>query len=139
MEEPMDLFSFGKSDDLQELEQGLLEMRKVMDQIVLAFGLTVLRIEEEGLWQQSGAPNLRAYRIKHLERLNIPKQTISTRRRIARGYMENKKALEGIDLTDNLSKLIHFSRAVSKHGKYETLKHFQEDTLAEWEKFVTVE
>lgn len=135
----MDLFSFGQSDDLNELEQGLLEMRKVMDQIVLAFGLTVLRIEEEGLWKQSGAPNLRTYRIEHLERLKIPKQTISNRRRIARGYMENKKALEGISLTDNLQKLVHFSRAVSKYGKAETLKHFQEDTLEEWEKFATVE
>lgn len=132
----MDLFSFGSSDDLKELEQGLLEMRKVMDQIVLAFGLTVLRIEEEGLWKQSGLPNLRTYQIEHLEQLNIPRQTISTRRRIARGYMENKKYLGEVDLTDNLSKLIHFSRAVAKHGEAETLKHFQEDTLSEWEDFV---
>lgn len=132
----MDLFSFGSSDDLNELEQGLLEMQKVMDQVVLAFGLTILRIEEEGLWHQSGLPNLWTYRVEHLDQLAIPKQTISTRRRIARGYMENKTLLEGIDLTDKLSKLIHLSRAIEKHGRNAALKHFQEDSYREWEAFV---
>ena len=132
----MDIFEFGKSDDLVDLEKGLLEMEKVMDQIVLAYGLTILRIEEEGLWKQSKAPNLWTYQINHLQELGIPKQTISNRRRIARGYMANKDLLEGVDLRDRLSKLIHLSKAIEKYGKEDAMKHFLSDSWREWTAYV---
>ncbi len=132
----MDIFSFGSSNDLRELEDGLVEMERVSNQIVLAFGLSILRIEEGGLWKQSGLPNLRAYQIQNLERLGIPKQTISTRRRIARGYLENRDVLSGVNLNDKLSKLIFLKAAREKYGDEVAMRHFMSDSYREWIAFV---
>jgi hypothetical protein len=132
----MDIFSFGSSDDLRELEDGLVDLEHAYNQIALAFGLTILRIEEGGLWKQSGLNNLREYRMQNLAKLGIPKQTISTRRSIARGYMDNKDILEGVSLSGRLSKLIRLSKARKIYGDETAMQHFLNDPWAEWNSFV---
>ncbi len=131
----MDIYSFGSSDSLSEVEQGLKELDKVANQIVLAYGMALLRIEEGGLWAQSGAPTLRVYQRAHFRQLGLPKSTVSTRRAIARGYMDNLDVLKGRDVSNRLSNLVDLSRARKNHGDEAALAHFWKDDWRAWIKF----
>ena len=125
-----------KPDKLADLEEALVDMEKALSLLELAYGLTLIRIEKDGIWKESGAPNLPAYQIEQLDQLGIPKTILSTRKMIARGYMETKDDLGGLPLQGDLSRLIDLPRVIKAKGKEDALYHFKNDSWRDWEAYV---
>lgn len=127
-----DIFSFVDSDDLAELEQGLVYLEGLVDRIHLMQGLTILRIENSGMWRRTHE-TLREYRIDQVARLGIPKQTVSDKRKIAQGYMACHELLKGVSLRGRVSKLPDLPDMVDALGAQAAIDLFTKSSARAWQ------
>ena len=107
---------FLDSRSLDELEEGIRRLDTVGELMGLVQGVAIVKIESEGLWQEAGYANLRAYRIDQAARLGMPASTISTRRRVAEAWLAWRKHLGRKDLSGHASKLRYLDIALEQHG-----------------------
>lgn len=128
---------FIDSDDLEKIEDGIRSVGEVSDFLALVQGIAIVRIEREGLWRQAGFESLHEYRISQNERLGLPRQTISVRRKMGEGYIDNRKLLSRVKLKGNLTKLALLSDALRAHeDPREVLAHFKADTFRDFRDWV---
>jgi len=105
--------------------------------LALVQGIAVVKIEREGLWHQGGYHSLQEYRIAQNERLGMPRQTLSHRRKMAEGYLDNRKLLARVPLAGNLLKLELLSEALTVYeDRREVLQHFKADSYREFLEWV---
>jgi hypothetical protein len=124
------------SDNLETIETGARTFARSAELLALVTGMAIIRIERDGLWMQAGFDNLRAYRIAQKERLGLPKQTISTYRKIAESWLENRKLLARVPLEGHISKLSYFSAALAYHQDSKlVVDHFKRDSFDEFRSF----
>jgi hypothetical protein len=128
--------AFLYSNDLDEVETGARALGKTADILGLVLGIAIIRIERDGLWNQAGFSNLRAYRIEQSARLGLPAATISRRRRVAEAWLSFKKQLSRVQLEGNISKLEYFQAAMDRHQDTRlVVEHFRKDTYDEFVAF----
>lgn len=128
---------FIDSDDLEQIEAGIRRVEATTDLLALIQGIAVVKIEREGLWRQGGYETLQGYRTAQNERLGLPRQTLSNRRKMAEGYLDNRKLLARVSLDGHLTKLALLSEAIRVHGdRREVLSHFKADTYREFRDWV---
>jgi hypothetical protein len=123
---------FVEADDLEALEEGVRKLGQGVDVLALYQGLGILKIEREGLWRQAGFQTLRAYREAQGERLGMPRQTISRRRKVAEGYEDNRRMLQNVSLEGRVEKLALLNRALRIHEKRDVLAHFKVDSYRDF-------
>jgi hypothetical protein len=124
------------TDDLEREESDVSHIQVTTDILGLVQGVKIARIEREGLWRQGGYDNLRSYRIAQLERLGIPRSTLSVRRIWGEAWIDYNKVLRKLPIRGNCSKLNLFDAAMRTHEAREVLDHFKRDSLREWESWV---
>ena len=127
-----DVFSFTESQDLDDLEEGLVYLENLSDKIQIVQGLTILRIENSGIWRQHHE-TLREYRIDQVARLGIPKQTISDRRKVARGYLLCQDLLRGVSLRGRTTKLAYLPEVVDALGQKAAMELFTSSSARVWQ------
>lgn len=120
---------FLDGSDLEQVEEGIRKIQVTSDLLALVQGVAIVKVEQEGLWRQGGYDNLRAYRIDQLERLGIPKQTLSRRRAVAEGYLNNRKMLGKMSLAGHVEKLAYLDEALRKYERRDILAHFKADSI----------
>lgn len=126
-----DVFSFAESENLEDLEHGLVYLEGLADRIQLVQGLTILKIENSGMWRRTHE-TLREYRIDQVARLGIPKQTISDKRKIAQGYMLCRDLLVGVSLRGRVTKLRDLPDVVDALGGKVALDLFMNSSARAW-------
>lgn len=125
--------SFLYADDIETIEHGAAAIGRTSDLLALVQGIAIIRIERDGLWLQSGYKSLGAYRVAQAARLNMPRSSISHRRRIAEQWIKHRKMLAKVSLEGNVTKLKYLDDALALHeNKREVLAHFKNDTFDEW-------
>lgn len=127
---------FLDATSLDEIEEGIRSIEMASDLLALVQGVAIVKVEREELWRQAGFETLRAYRSSQLERLGMPKQTVSSRRRTAEGFLENRRLLGDMKLTGHVSKLALLSEALRKHDRREVLRHFKTDSFRAFKAWV---
>jgi hypothetical protein len=125
------------TSDLHEIEEGIHKIEATSDLLALAQGIAIIKIEREELWRQDGYENLRSYRVAQAERLQMPASTVSGRRRVAEGYIDNRKLLAHVPLAGNVRKLALLEDALRLHDRREVLAHFKADSLRAFEEWVS--
>jgi hypothetical protein len=129
------VIDFIDASDLEQIEQGIREIQSTTDLLSLVQGIAVLKIEREGLWMQAGYHSLNEYRIAQNQRLGMPRQTLSRRRMVAEGYLDNRKSLGSFPLHGHVEKLGLLNQAVKQYGRRDAISHFKKDTFkafSEW-------
>jgi hypothetical protein len=126
---------FMDSEDLELVEDGIRKIGVTSDLLALVQGVAIVRIEREGLWRQGGFDNLRAYRIAQLDRLGLPKSTISNRRKIAEAWLSNKKLLRRVNLSGNVQKLLMLEDALDRHPTKAAIDAFKGLSYREFQTF----
>lgn len=125
---------FLESRDLGTLEDGVRRLGEVSDLMGLVQGLAICKIELEGLWQEAGYANLRAYRVDQADRLGLPLSTISNRRKVGEAWMRWGKAIGRFKMTGHVRKLLFLNAAMENHRSQEkVLEHFKKDSSREFE------
>jgi hypothetical protein len=127
-----DVFSFAESDNLEELEHGLVYLEGLADKIQLVQGLTILKIENSGMWRRTHE-TLREYRIDQVARLGIPKQTVSDKRKIAQGYLACRDLLKNVSLRGRVSKLPDLPDVVDSFGQKVAMDLFMNASARDWQ------
>jgi len=117
------------SDNLETVETGAKSIGKSSDILSLILGLAIIRIERDGLWRQAGFDNLRSYRVAQHGRLNMPKSSISTKRRVAEAWLAHKRLLSRVPIDGHVSKLVFLNEAMRLHQDHRlVLDHFKKDS-----------
>lgn len=120
------------AQDLETIEEGIRQIQVTSDILALVQGVAIVKVEQESLWRQAGYDNLRAYRIAQLERLGMPKQTVSRRRAVGGAYLTHRKLLGKTPLVGNVEKLRYLDEALRQHERRDVLSHFKRDSLREF-------
>ena len=123
---------FLSTRDLEEIEEGIRQIQYTGDLLALVQGIAICKIEREGLWMQADYPNLRAYRIDQLERLGMPKSTVSRRRQVGEGFLDNRKSLGKFPLHGHVEKLRYLNEAVRRFGKRDAVGKFKTMSFREF-------
>jgi len=124
------------SDSLEEMEALVRRLDDGTEFLALVLGIAVVRIEREALWMQAGFPNLQTYRVAQNERLGIPRQTLSRRRKCAEAFIDNRRLFARMDLSGHLSKLQYVPVALKAYDRREVLAHFKADSFREFRAWV---
>jgi len=126
------VIDFIDSASLEQIEDGIRKIQDTSDLLALVQGVAIVKIEREGLWMQAGFNNLKNYRIAQNERLGMPRQTVSRRRQVGEGYLDNRKLLGKFSLHGHVEKLRLLNDAVRMFGKKEAVALFKSSTLREF-------
>ena len=126
-----------EGEDLEKLEATIKQSGQVSDAFALYQGIGIVKIEREGLWMQAGFKSLQDYRIAQGERLDMPRSTIARRRRVAEGYLDNRKLFAGrLQIAGNVEKLALLSDALARYDKKDVLAHFKADSYRDFNRWV---
>jgi len=127
------------SEKLEDIEQGIIRTGRGVDTANLAIAVAIDRIERERLYLQGGFSSASEYFSQSLGKLNLPKQTLSSYRKIGRVYFQYRSQLQKINFnpSGNLNKLRFMEEALKLHSLDEVLEQIQKMTLRqfiEWSK-----
>lgn len=127
---------FIDSPELEVIEDGIRQIQGTTDLLSLIQGVAIVRIEQEGLWRQAGFDTLHAYRIVQNERLGMPRQTVSRRRLVGEGWLDNRKALGKFPLSGHVEKLRLLNQAVALFGKKDAIASFKAMSFREFDEWI---
>ncbi len=129
---------FLQSNDLDVIESGIRDLNEVSEFVVLAKGIAITKAEREGLYRQAGFSTLREYRQEQFRRLNSPKGTISSWRRIGEGYLDNLQFIQAyrLPIRKNIVKFSILTDALRRYDRAEVSKKFVELSFREFSLWV---
>lgn len=130
------------SDNLEEIENGIKQAYLGVEASILVIALAIVKIEREALYIQAGYTSLTDYLNNSELRLKMPKQTVTTYKRIGEAYLKYKNELQkyGFIETGNLNKLRYLEAALEKHeDKNAVFKMLNTATFREFLEFAKAE
>ncbi|WP_028973604.1 hypothetical protein [Spirochaeta cellobiosiphila] len=114
------------SPSLENIENGINTSVRGIDTVNLAIAVALDRIEREKLYEQKGYKSSSEYFNKS-NNLNLPKQTLSSYRKIGRAYFQYRKELQSINFNPvgNFNKLRFLDEALQRFSVEEVLENIQ--------------
>lgn len=127
---------FINSTSLERLENGIKKLEGVGDILALIQGIAIVKIESEALYNEAGFQCLNDYRKLQTQRYNMPKQTLSDRRRIGEGWLAFGEELKNFALDGHISKIRYLNKALERHkDKKKVVQAFKTKTAREFQEY----
>ena len=138
-EKQIDL-QFLQSDDLKIIEDGIREIRKGVNTGILAMGMGFLKIEYQAIYTQiPGCKSYMQYLMEASDRVDMPRSTISTYKRMAEIYFQNKSKLQraGFMVENHTYKLLYLEVALETHkdNPEEVFKRIIADSVRQFKEY----
>jgi hypothetical protein len=128
---------YANSDDAAEIDTGIRETIKGVRMSILAMGLGLAKLKEQGLYVDLDYHSMNDYLEKLCDDMQIDKTTVYSWLHIGEAYIKYRKELEKIQFTDadGPTKLLFVGRALEYHEKKVVLRNIKEMSYRGFKKF----
>jgi hypothetical protein len=128
---------FAYSDNAAEIDAGIRETIKGVRLSILAMGLALAKLKEQGLYIDLNFHSMNDYLENLCDEMQIERSTAHNWLYIGEAYTKYRRELEKIEFTDadGPTKLPYVDRALEIHEKRDVFKKVKEATLREFKEY----